>query len=231
MPRILSPSVECVLYGVGSPFVEEVLEALLRLGWTVRGGVANIETDYRPARLTPIVGRGEIPPDWLALPVLLPLVTPGHRWGVEREVLEVGFRSFATVVDPTAIVASTAAIGEGAVVVAGALLGAEATIGRLTCVNKAANVGHHVALSDYAALGPGCVLCGYVTVGRGAFIGAGAVVNPKVSMGANAVVGSGSVVRHDVPEHTLVVGNPAVVVREVAGYNDVSVGDRRTSDS
>jgi sugar O-acyltransferase (sialic acid O-acetyltransferase NeuD family) len=218
--------VECVLYGVGSPFVEDVLESLSRLGWTARGGVANIETGFRPARFAPIVGRDEIPSDWLALPVVLPLVTPGHRWSLEHEVLELGFRSFASVVDPTAVLASTMTIGEGALVVAGAVFGAETTIGRLALVNRAAVVGHHVTISDYATLSPGCVLCGSVTVGRGAFVGAGTIVNPKVSIGANAFVGSGSVVRRDVPARTLVVGNPAAVVREgIAGYNDVSVGD------
>jgi sugar O-acyltransferase (sialic acid O-acetyltransferase NeuD family) len=223
---------ECVLYGVGSPFVADVLEALLRLGWTARGGVANIETEFRPARLAPIVGPAEIPPDWLVLPVVIPLVTPGHRRSLEREVLERGFRSFGTVVDPTGIVASTAAIGEGAVVMAGAVIGAETTIGRFASVNKAATVGHHVTLSDYGALGPGCVVCGMVTVGRGGFIGAGAVVNPEISVGANAVVGSGSVVRRNVREHTLVAGNPAVVVREgIAGYNDVSVEVSGGSDT
>lgn len=218
--------VECVLYGVGSPFVEEVREALLRLGWTARGGVANIETGFRPNGFAPIVGRDEIPSDWLALPVVLPLVTPGHRWSLEREVLEHGFRSFASVVDPTAVLASTLEIGEGAIVVAGAVFGAESTVGRLVCVNRSAVLGHHVTISDYATVSPGCVLCGSVTVGRGAFLGAGAIVNPEITIGANALVASGSVVRRDVPEHTLVVGNPAVVVREVAGYNDVSVDGR-----
>ena len=216
---------ECVLYGVGSPFVEEVLEALRRLEWDVRGGVANIQADYRPD-LEPIVGPDEIPPEWLELPAVLALVTPGHRWSIEREVLAKGFTSFATVVDPTASVASTAVLGEGSVVCAGSLLGACSTLGRLVCVNKGAIVGHHATLSDYAALGPGCTLCGYVLVGPGAFVGAGAVVNPKVSIGANAVVSSGSLVRRDVPEHTIVAGNPAVVVAEVAGYNDVTVGER-----
>ena len=224
---------DCVLYGVGSPFVEEVREALLRLGWTARGAVANVETDFRPERFAaPIVGRDEIPRDWLALPVVLPLITPGHRWSVEREALELGFRSFASVVDPTAILASTTTVADGAIVVAGAVIGSWTTLGRLACVNRAAVVGHHVTISDYATLSPGCVLCGSVTVGRGAFVGAGAVVNPELSIGANALVGSGSVVRGDVPEHTLVAGNPAVVVREgIAGYNDVSVGDPAAGSS
>jgi sugar O-acyltransferase (sialic acid O-acetyltransferase NeuD family) len=219
--------VDCILYAVGSPFVEEVLESLRRLDLDVGGGVANVATDYRPDDLSPIVGPDDIPPEWLSVPVVLALVTPGHRWSVGREVLARGFTSFATVVDPTASVASTAVLGEGSIVCAGALLGARATLGRLACLNKGAIVGHHATLGDYAALGPGCTLCGYVSLGPGAFVGAGAVVNPSVSIGANAVVGSGSVVRKDVPEHTLVVGNPATVVAEVAGYNDVGVGDRR----
>jgi sugar O-acyltransferase (sialic acid O-acetyltransferase NeuD family) len=217
--------VECVLYGIGSPFVEEVIELLRRLDWTVRGGVANMETDFRPERLTPIVGPGEIPPDWLSLPVALALVTPGHRWSVEREALVQGFGAFATVVDPTASVASSASLGEGGIVCPGVLVGACATLGRLACLNKGAIVGHHAELADYSSLGPGCTLCGYVSLGRGAFVGAGAVVNPEVSIGANAVVASGSVVRRDVPAHMLVAGNPAVAISEVVGYNDVAVGE------
>ena len=212
------------MYAVGSPFVEEALEILLRLGWQVRGGVANVETGYRPVDLAPLVAAAEVPTDWLALPAVVPLVTPGYRWRVEREAIERGFRSFATIADPTASVPSTASLGQGSIVCAGALIGARATLGRSVCLNKGAVVGHHAELADYAALGPGCTLCGNVTVGTGAFVGAGAVVNPTVSIGANAVVGSGSVVRRDVPEHTLVAGNPATVVAEVVGYNDVAVG-------
>jgi sugar O-acyltransferase (sialic acid O-acetyltransferase NeuD family) len=218
--------VECVAYAVGSPFVEEMLEILRRLEWSVRGGVANIETGYRPIDLAPIVGRDEIPADWLSFPAVLPLVTPGYRRQVEREAIERGFRAFATAVDPTASTASTASLGEGTIICSGALIGAQASLGRHVCLNKGAIIGHHDELADYATLGPGATLCGNVSVGRGAFVGAGAVVNQALSIGANSVVGSGSVIRRDVPEHTLVAGNPARVIAEVAGYNDVSVDAR-----
>jgi sugar O-acyltransferase (sialic acid O-acetyltransferase NeuD family) len=220
--------VECVACGVGSPFVEELLEIVRRLGWDVRGGVANIETDYRPIDLEPIVSGGEIPPDWLSLPAVPPLVTPGFRWQVDQEAIRRGFQTFATAVDPTANVASTSSLGEGTIICAGALVGAQAGLGRLACLNKGVIVGHHDELADYATLGPGSTLCGNVSVGTGAFVGAGAVVNHTISIGANAVVGSGSLVRRDVPEHTLVAGNPVKVIAEVAGYNDVGVGERVT---
>jgi sugar O-acyltransferase (sialic acid O-acetyltransferase NeuD family) len=222
--------VECVAYGVGSPFVEELLEIVLRLGWDVRGGVANIETDYRPIDLASIVSGDEIPAGWLPLPAVVPLVTPGFRWQVEQEAIQRGFRAFATAVDPTASIASTSSLGEGTIICAGALVGARAVLGRLACVNKGAIVGHHDELADYVTLGPGATLCGNVSIATGAFVGAGAVVNHKISIGANAVVGSGSLVRRDVPEHTLVAGNPAKVIAEVAGYNDVGVSERLTAD-
>lgn len=46
-------------------------------------------------------------------------------------------------------------------------------------------------------------------VREGASIGAGAVVLPGVTIGRWAMVGAGAVVTQDVPDHALVVGNPA----------------------
>jgi UDP-2-acetamido-3-amino-2,3-dideoxy-glucuronate N-acetyltransferase len=46
-------------------------------------------------------------------------------------------------------------------------------------------------------------------VGYGASIGAGAIILPGLRIGAWALVGAGSVVTRDVPDHAIVVGNPA----------------------
>ena len=40
-------------------------------------------------------------------------------------------------------------------------------------------------------------------------IGAGSVVLPRLRIGKYSVVGAGSVVTRDVPDHTVVYGNPA----------------------
>ena len=51
-----------------------------------------------------------------------------------------------------------------------------------------------------------------VRFGDGAFIGANAIVLKGVAIGEGAVVGAGSVVRSNVPERSVVSGNPASVV-------------------
>jgi acetyltransferase-like isoleucine patch superfamily enzyme len=52
-----------------------------------------------------------------------------------------------------------------------------------------------------------------VAIARGAFLGIRAIVLPGVRIGENAYVGAGAVVHRDVPDRTVVVGNPARPVR------------------
>lgn len=58
---------------------------------------------------------------------------------------------------------------------------------------------------------------GYTYIGRvviedGVFVGARAMILPNVCIGKNSIVGAGSVVTRDVPEETVVAGNPARVI-------------------
>ena len=53
-----------------------------------------------------------------------------------------------------------------------------------------------------------------ITVGKNSFIGARAMILPGVSIGDQAIVGAMSVVSRDVPDHQIVVGNPAKKIGE-----------------
>jgi UDP-2-acetamido-3-amino-2,3-dideoxy-glucuronate N-acetyltransferase len=52
-------------------------------------------------------------------------------------------------------------------------------------------------------------------VQKGASVGSGAVILSGVIVGEGALVGAGSVVTRDVPPWTIVVGNPARIVRQM----------------
>jgi acetyltransferase-like isoleucine patch superfamily enzyme len=52
-------------------------------------------------------------------------------------------------------------------------------------------------------------------VRRGARVGGGSVLLPGIEIGEEAFVGAGAVVTRDVGPRTLVVGNPARVLRDV----------------
>lgn len=54
-----------------------------------------------------------------------------------------------------------------------------------------------------------------VIIGRGAWLGQNVVVMPGVAIGEGAVIGANSIVSKDVPAHTLAVGAPLRLVRDV----------------
>jgi maltose O-acetyltransferase len=54
-----------------------------------------------------------------------------------------------------------------------------------------------------------------IVIEDNAWLGGGAILLPGVTVGRNAVVGAGAVVSRSVPANTVVVGNPARVIREI----------------
>jgi acetyltransferase-like isoleucine patch superfamily enzyme len=56
-----------------------------------------------------------------------------------------------------------------------------------------------------------------VRIGSGSWIGANAVILPGADLGRNCVVAAGAVVRGKFPDHTVVAGVPAKVIRVLKG--------------
>ncbi len=54
-----------------------------------------------------------------------------------------------------------------------------------------------------------------VTIGHNVWIGGRAVINPGVTIGNNVVIASGAIVVKDVPDHVIVGGNPAKIIKKI----------------
>lgn len=54
-----------------------------------------------------------------------------------------------------------------------------------------------------------------ITIGNDVWIGGSSVINPGVTIHDGAVIASGSVVTKDVPDHVIMAGNPARILRKI----------------
>lgn len=53
----------------------------------------------------------------------------------------------------------------------------------------------------------------HVSIGYNCFIGARSIIMPGVTIGNSSIIAAGSVVTKDVPDNSMVAGNPAVIIK------------------
>lgn len=116
---------------------------------------------------------------------------------------------FPVLIHPTAIVASTAALGEGAVVCAQTIVSVNAKIGRHVLLNAKSFIAHDVVIHDYCSCFINSIVNGSVTIGESAVIGSNSVILEKKAIGDRAKVGMGAVVMFDVEKDSIVMSRPS----------------------
>jgi acetyltransferase-like isoleucine patch superfamily enzyme len=135
------------------------------------------------------------------------------------------------IVGDQACVRERCEIGDDVVIGRGSLVENDTTVGALTKIQAHAYITAYSTLEDNVFIAP-CVattndnfmgrterrheLIKGPTIRRGARVGGAAVLLPGIEVGEEAFVGAGAVVIRDVPPRTLVVGNPARAIRQVA---------------
>lgn len=187
-----------------------VIESLIALGYHIAGYFDKREADKNPyqlpylgdetkARLNDIIGTAFVFP------------TIGDN-SIREKIVELfnshGLRQM-TVIDPSALVSSSAIVGSSTYIGKGAIVNALAYIGKGCIINSGATVEHECYIDDYVHIAPSVVLCGNVIVGRNVLIGANAVVKQGISIHTNTTIGAGSVVLKDIFTATRWAGNPA----------------------
>jgi sugar O-acyltransferase (sialic acid O-acetyltransferase NeuD family) len=135
------------------------------------------------------------------------------------DTLKISIEKFETIVHPTASVSKMAKLGYGSVVFQQVTVTSGVHIGSHVVILPSTVVSHDDDIGDYTCIAGGVCISGDVRVGESCYIGTNATIRNGLIIGNRCLIGMGSVVLHDVPDDSVVVGNPARLLRSTKKAN------------
>lgn len=111
--------------------------------------------------------------------------------------------------------------GMGNYIQEGVITQADVEIGDNSSIHMGSLIGHESKIGNSVFIAHAVSISGCCEIGDGCFIGTNATVLPRTRIGKWSIVGAGTVVTKNVPDYSVVVGNPARLIRN----NDVPYND------
>jgi acetyltransferase EpsM len=200
------PSTALYILGTGL-FAEECHALAITSGYSVEAFVENLDPVKAGTTICglPVIFVKDLPPD---APCVCALSTTKRRRYIEQVA---GTAAFATLVHRSATILPSTTFAEGSIASAGVIVGSHTTIGRHVLLNRGAHVGHHARIGDFVTIQPGANVAGAGSIGDETYVGMGAIVIERLTIGRGVTIAAGALVKHDVPDHVLVAGSPAVI--------------------
>lgn len=127
-------------------------------------------------------------------------------------------------------------IGNNCIIGQNVMIGPDVVVGDNCKIQNNVSIYNGVTIEDGVFVGPSVVFTNVINprafierksefketlVKKGASIGANATIICDVTIGKYAFIGAGAVVTKDVPDYTLVIGNPARILRKINKAGDL----------
>lgn len=209
------PQKSIILYASGSPIIVDFEEVCLKNNIKVKAIIKNqINNPCYATFKDKVINLSQLSTLEISDPFLCTLFSPHNRYSAVKEAVKNGLQPFNLLSDKYNDLPFNFIHGKGCFINKRVVIGAQSQIGNYVSINRGAVLGHHLFLDDFVSIGPGVVSGGSVTIKYGTSIGTGAVILPERTIGQHVIVGAGAIVTKDIEDYSIVVGNPARVIKQ-----------------
>lgn len=161
----------------------------------------------------PILGCVDDAPTHARAAFLVAVNDPRARRAVVGRLAALGVSRWGSVIHPEVRVHASVRTGRGCSILGGCQLTTNIRIGDHCILNRASQLSHDCVIGDFCSLNPGASVAGNVRIEEGCEIGSACAIRQGTRVGRGSTLGMGAVVLSDVAESSVVVGNPARLLR------------------
>ena len=142
------------------------------------------------------------------LKFVIGLGDPLKRFNIAQEIKSAG-GSLTSVIHRSAHISKSVQIGKGSIVAPFCVLSPFSKLGINCVLNTKSTIGHDSQIGNHVVISPHSVINGGVMCGDVTLVSAGCVVDPGTQIGKYCKLASGAILKQNIPDGSLVVGNPA----------------------
>lgn len=117
------------------------------------------------------------------------------------------------IISKSAYIDHTVNIGKGCQIMNSVTINKFVSIGEQCIINTGATIDHECRLGNGVHIMGSAAIAGRVIIGDFSTVGTNATILPDIKIGTRSYVGAGAVVLKDVPNDSVVIGNPAIELR------------------
>ena len=133
---------------------------------------------------------------------------PLKRFNLAQNIKIAG-GTLISVIHRSAQISKSVQIGEGSIIAPLCVLSPFSKLGVNCVLNTKSTIGHDSKIGNHVVISPHSVINGGVVCGDVTLVSAGCVIDPETQIGRYCKLSSGAVLKQNIPDGSLVVGNPA----------------------
>lgn len=198
-----------IIVGAGGHGLETLWLAK-RCNRLVKGFLDDTDTKQNKVFIgIPVLGKIDQYKEFLNCDFIIAIGNCRHRAILVDKLRECPDISFATLIDPMAIVGSRSTIGIGSMVSAGSIITVNVSIGEHCVININSTISHGCKIGSFSTIAPNASIAGDVTIGECVELGMNASIREKLNIESGALIGMGSVLTKNVEKNSIMIGNPS----------------------
>ena len=129
--------------------------------------------------------------------------------------LDIDTSRFISIIHPTAVIDSSAKIGNGCIIHPGACIGNDVVIEPFVTIAVNSAIAPYVHINSFSMITSLVVILSYAKIGKSVFIASCSCITENVEIGNGSMIGAGTVVSRNIDKGSFFLGNPGRLISKI----------------